>query len=155
EAERAIEGGLAYLKNQQHRDGSYGTGTYQHGNVAITSLAGLAMMAGGHQPGRGAYGKVVTDALQFVMSQESRETPGYLHSPLATPGSRCPSRKSTGASATSSVAKTKWKAGSATRPRAVKAAGHSKPSRARPPGSAPSTVRASTKDRRSKPASST
>ena len=85
EAERAIEGGLAYLKNQQHRDGSYGTGTYQQGNVAITSLAGLAMMAGGHQPGRGAYGKVVTDALQFVMSQESRETPGYLHNPAATP----------------------------------------------------------------------
>jgi hypothetical protein len=85
EAERAIGAGLAYLKGQQHRDGSFGTGTYQAGNVAITSLAGLAMMAGGHQPGRGPYGDVVTRALQFVMSQESNAIPGYLHNPSATP----------------------------------------------------------------------
>ena len=84
EAERAIEAGLAYLKSQQGRDGAFGTGHYQRGNVAITALAGLAMMSGGHQPGRGAYGKVVSDALQFVMNQEVGNS-GYLHNPFATP----------------------------------------------------------------------
>ena len=37
-----------------------------------------AMMAGGHQPGRGQYGKVVTDALQFVDKVKKEElTIGY------------------------------------------------------------------------------
>jgi hypothetical protein len=38
-------------------------------------------------PGRGVYGRVVSDALTFVMSQENvRGTrPGYLHNPSATP----------------------------------------------------------------------
>lgn len=85
EAERAIEDGLAFLRGQQHRDGGFGSGAaYQFGNVAITSLAGLAMMAGGHQPGRGPYGQVVTDALRFVMNQEQGVS-GYLHNPMATP----------------------------------------------------------------------
>src|SRR5262245_24985475 len=86
ETERAIDAGLAYLRNAQHGDGSFGSGPgYQAGNVAITSLAGLAMMSGGHQPGRGAYGQVVSRALQFVMNQERPETPGYLYNPAATP----------------------------------------------------------------------
>jgi Squalene-hopene cyclase C-terminal domain len=83
ETERAIEGGLSFLKLQQHRDGAFGTGTYR-GNVAISSLGGLAMMAGGHLPGRGPYGKVVADALQYVMNQESTP-PGYLNNANATP----------------------------------------------------------------------
>jgi prenyltransferase/squalene oxidase-like repeat protein len=84
DVERAIESGLAFLKNEQHADGGFGTGIYRAGNVAITSLAGLAMMSGGHQPGRGAYGSVVTEALKFVMNQEAG-TSGYLHNPIATP----------------------------------------------------------------------
>src|SRR5262249_20265965 len=52
-------------------------GTLQyHGNVAITSLAALAMMAGGHQPGRGTYGDVVTRALRYVLEQDDGR--GYL-----------------------------------------------------------------------------
>jgi hypothetical protein len=65
-AQRAIDQGLAYLARAQHTDGSFGMGTYS-GNIAITSLAALAMMAGGHQPGRGAYGAVVTRALSYVL----------------------------------------------------------------------------------------
>src|SRR5437016_976812 len=54
-AQEAIDRGLAYLSSQQHEDGSFGTLNH-HGNVAITSVAGLAFMAGGNQPGRGRYG---------------------------------------------------------------------------------------------------
>jgi hypothetical protein len=84
EAEQAIEKGLGYLRSQQAGSGAFGTNAYR-GNVAVTSLSGLAFMAGGHQPGRGAYGKVVTDALRYVLSQEDRATPGYLYYSQGTP----------------------------------------------------------------------
>jgi hypothetical protein len=70
----AIDQGLAYLASQQ-RDGYFGMQQYA-GNVAITSLAALAMMAGGHQPGRGTYGSVVTRALRYVLDQDDGR--GYL-----------------------------------------------------------------------------
>lgn len=79
--QQAIDAGLAFLAQNQHHDGSFGTGGYE-GNVAITSLAALAMMSGGHQPGRGKYGKVVRDALEYVLSQEQgppRFPAGFLH----------------------------------------------------------------------------
>src|SRR5262245_1550300 len=57
--QEAIDRGLKFLADRQNVDGSFGSGQHQ-GNVAITSLAGLAFMAGGHQPGRGKYGLHVT-----------------------------------------------------------------------------------------------
>ena len=75
--QQAIDAGLAFLAQNQHANGSFGTQGYQ-GNVAITSLGALAMMSGGHQPGRGKYGKVVQDALEYVLSQEKNSPPGYL-----------------------------------------------------------------------------
>jgi hypothetical protein len=79
EAERAIEAGLAYLKNNKAPNGSWGTNAYR-GNVAVTSLAALAFMAGGHQPGRGAYGSLVTEALRYVLAQKQNgQNRGYLH----------------------------------------------------------------------------
>jgi len=84
-AQRSIDQGLEFLAKGQHEDGSYGERHYR-GNVAVTSLAALALMAGGHQPGRGPRGKVVLDALQFVLSHEdSRRAAGYLHNPRASP----------------------------------------------------------------------
>ncbi len=78
-AQEAINMGLAYLAREQHPDGSFGTNQHR-GNVAITSLAGLALMSGGHQPGRGRYGQIVTRALQFVLDQERvGQQPGFLH----------------------------------------------------------------------------
>src|SRR5262245_27081953 len=50
----AIRKGLEYLYSRRGKDGSFGTGQY-HGNVAITSLAAMAFMSGGHQPNRGRY----------------------------------------------------------------------------------------------------
>jgi prenyltransferase beta subunit len=79
EAQRAIDRGLAFLANTQNRDGSFGDSQLFHGNLAVTSLAGLAMMAGGHLPGRGAYGNNVFRALQFVLSKEQKAPPGFLH----------------------------------------------------------------------------
>src|SRR5437660_3898421 len=74
-AQQAIDQGLAYLADHQQRDGSFGSGQYL-GNVAVTSLAALAMMAGGHQPGRGDYGDVVVKALRYILDQDDGR--GYL-----------------------------------------------------------------------------
>ncbi|MFM7148870.1 MAG: prenyltransferase/squalene oxidase repeat-containing protein [Gemmataceae bacterium] len=82
QAERAIQRGLAFLNSRRHRDGSFGTGDYS-GNVAITSLAAMAFMCGGYQPNRGVHGKVILDALRFVLSKENLQGghPGFLHNP--------------------------------------------------------------------------
>ncbi len=81
--QEAIEAGLAFLARNQHANGSFGT-IPQAGNVAITAICGLAFMAGGHQPGRGRYGRVVTRALEYVLSQEVPGTPGFLNNPAAS-----------------------------------------------------------------------
>lgn len=70
EADRAIRNGLAWLAKEQQPDGSFGSGTYR-GNIAVTSLAGLAFMAGGSSPGRGPYGANVDKALAYVMANTS------------------------------------------------------------------------------------
>ena len=77
-AEQAIKEGLAYLARNQHQDGSWGSGPQFYGNVAVTSLCGLAFMAGGNQPGRGQYGKNVTRAIEYILDQEDPGTPGFL-----------------------------------------------------------------------------
>lgn len=79
---RATERGLAFLANTQNPDGSFGDSGPFKGNLAVTSLAGLAFMAGGHQPGRGAYGNNVHRALQFVLSKEQKSPPGFLNNPV-------------------------------------------------------------------------
>src|SRR5438105_11701582 len=75
QARRAIDKGLGYLASRQNGDGTFGNSA-NHGNVAITSLAGLAFMASGHQPGRGGYGEAVTRALRYVISCDDGN--GYL-----------------------------------------------------------------------------
>jgi hypothetical protein len=86
EAEQAIDKGLRYLSSQQWPGGGFGTNAYRN-NVAVTSLGALAFMAGGNQPGRGVYGRVVTDALKCVLGFEDKggNTPGFLHNPAGTP----------------------------------------------------------------------
>jgi Prenyltransferase and squalene oxidase repeat len=81
EAQRATERGLAFLANTQNRDGSFGDSPTYHGNLAVTSLAGLAFMAGGHVPGRGPYGNNVLRTLQFVLGKEQKSPPGFLNNP--------------------------------------------------------------------------
>ncbi len=66
ETDRSIELGLAWLAKQQNANGSFGTGSY-NGNIAVTSLAGLAFMAAGSSPGRGQYGAQIDKALVYIM----------------------------------------------------------------------------------------
>ncbi|MGE3821371.1 MAG: prenyltransferase/squalene oxidase repeat-containing protein [Isosphaeraceae bacterium] len=68
--DRAIQNGLAWLAKQQNSDGSFGSGTYR-GNIAVTSLSGLAFMASGSSPGRGPYGTHIDKALAYVMENTS------------------------------------------------------------------------------------
>lgn len=72
-----IERGLKYLQRTQRNDGSWlnagGWGSYP---VVMTSLAGLAMMAGGSTPETGPYARNVNRALNFVLN--AAETQGKL-----------------------------------------------------------------------------
>jgi hypothetical protein len=80
--DQAIQRGLAFLAAQKTRNGSLGTGMYT-GNVAVPSLAGMAAMCAGSQPGRGPLGQFITDALRYVQSKENvgGKYPGYLYQP--------------------------------------------------------------------------
>src|SRR5262249_25497780 len=69
--DRAIVHGLAWLCRSQNDDGSFGAGSYR-GNIAVTSLCGLAFMASGSSPGRGPYGAQIDKALQYVMENTSQ-----------------------------------------------------------------------------------
>ena len=69
--DKAIERGLAWLGRSQNSDGSFGGGTYR-GNIAVTSLSGLAFMASGSSPGRGPFGAQIDKALAYVMDNTSQ-----------------------------------------------------------------------------------
>lgn len=78
EAQAAVTKGLADLASNQARDGSYSD--MQFGNVAVTGLAGMALMAAGHQPGRGRYGAVVSKVVDYLLARGANSSPaGYLH----------------------------------------------------------------------------
>jgi hypothetical protein len=70
ETDLAIKNGLAWLARSQNSDGSYGNGAYR-GNIAVTSLAGLAFMSSGSSPGRGPFGSQIDKALAYVMVNTS------------------------------------------------------------------------------------
>lgn len=65
ESERAVEKGLQYLAGHQQADGHWSSGGYT-GDVSITAFALLAFLASGHQPGRGRYGLVLNEAVDFL-----------------------------------------------------------------------------------------
>jgi len=86
--DEAVEGALRWLAERQNRSGD-AKGSWnatigfkindgyradpQHQppgglpHLGVTSLAGMAFLAGGHLPGEGPYGEVVEDALDFVL----------------------------------------------------------------------------------------
>jgi hypothetical protein len=78
EADRAIKSGLTYLVKQQHDDGSFGEGTFR-GNLAVTSLSALAMMASGSSPSRGPYGGPIEKAVKYVL--EAVSSSGFIYIP--------------------------------------------------------------------------
>lgn len=60
----AVERSLAWLANQQQRDGSFPT--HPGGQPAITALCAMAFASHGHLPGEGEYGGTMRDALKYV-----------------------------------------------------------------------------------------
>lgn len=77
--ETAIKGGLEYLARVQQLDGSFAD-RFTGSSVGVTALAGLALMAAGHQPGRGAFGRVVSRAVDYVVASGNGPTRGFLTS---------------------------------------------------------------------------
>lgn len=71
---QAISHGLEFLARSQNRDGSWrtigGAGDYP---VAMTSLAGLALLASGSTPTQGPYARNVSTALSFVLRSARRD----------------------------------------------------------------------------------
>lgn len=76
--QNAINGSLEWLSRQQHQDGGFGTGQF-NGNVAVTSLAGLAFMGAGYQPGRGRFGEHVTRAVRYILRCEDQNQRGFIN----------------------------------------------------------------------------
>ena len=88
EHQRAVERGLAWLAANQAEDGSWIgkigyklNNSYNHtsennGHLGVTALACMAFLAGGHLPGRGAYGPNVERGLDFVLSCVQED--GYI-----------------------------------------------------------------------------
>ena len=88
EQSKAVAAGLRYLAETQNSNGSwtadvgyklnhgYKSTDQDKGHVGVTSLAGMAFLAGGHFPGRGEYGKTVEACLNFVVS--CAQDDGYI-----------------------------------------------------------------------------
>lgn len=69
----AIERGLAYLARTQGRDGSWGNrGRYGAYPVAMTSLAGLALLMDGNTTTQGRYAPVVDRATRYLLRSATR-----------------------------------------------------------------------------------
>jgi len=64
--EDAVDHALAWLATQQSPDGSFET--LPVGQPGITSLATMAFLSRGHQPGHGMYGRKIDQAIDFVLS---------------------------------------------------------------------------------------
>lgn len=69
-AQQVIDNGLRFLARSQHPQGSFGSGQWVD-NIAVSSLAGLAMMASGSSPGRGPYGENLERLVGFVVDNTS------------------------------------------------------------------------------------
>lgn len=67
EAIRAVLKGLDYLEAQQADDGSWITGGGETYPVAMTGLAGMALLAHGDSPTRGKYAKAVAGAVEYLV----------------------------------------------------------------------------------------
>ena len=64
-SEAAVNKGLAFLATHQEADGHWSSAQYSS-DVGITGLCLLSFLAAGHQPGRGRYGLVMSEAVDFL-----------------------------------------------------------------------------------------
>ena len=77
-AQRAIDEGLQFLVSRQNDDGSFATGNYR-GNVAVSALAGMALMSGGSTPGRGPHGEPLNRCVAYLL--ENTQPSGFINAP--------------------------------------------------------------------------
>jgi squalene cyclase len=66
---KAIDNALVFLKNSQHKDGSWG-------RAAITAYAIMAFMSNGHTPNQGLYGPEVSRGVRHLLAGARDD--GYL-----------------------------------------------------------------------------
>lgn len=85
ETRKAMVAGLDYLASSQGTDGSWPTDD-QRGKVAVTALAGRALLAAGCRPGQGPDGARLTEAIEYVLRNENdgllaegKSAPMYEH----------------------------------------------------------------------------
>jgi hypothetical protein len=69
---QGIRRALDYIVRQQQRDGSFQAPRGQH-RAAMTGLAGLALLSGGHVPGRGKHARAVVRAIRFLIKLQDRQ----------------------------------------------------------------------------------
>ncbi len=70
EMQAAIDRGLEYLARSQSRDGCWrGNGTEGAYPIAMTALAGMALLGQGSTPTRGKYWRNIRNATDFLMKQ--------------------------------------------------------------------------------------
>jgi len=66
QVENAVDRALAWMASKQAADGSFAT--LPAGQPGVTSLATMAFLSRGHQPGLGPYGQRIGRAIDFVLS---------------------------------------------------------------------------------------
>lgn len=71
----AVEHGLEYLVAHQSHTGAFAEETEY--KVAVTALSCLSLMAGGHVPGKGAFGENVKRGIFYILDQCQGES-GYI-----------------------------------------------------------------------------
>jgi hypothetical protein len=76
--ERAIQRGLAQLARTQQKDGGWGAQSYP---TAMTSLAGLALLAGGNTPYEGKYAMHVRRATDRLLKVARKNSDGLIAEP--------------------------------------------------------------------------
>jgi hypothetical protein len=64
---RAVIKGLGFLSTSQAEDGAWSTGGGEAYPVAMTGLAGTALLAHGNSPTRGKYSRTVQGAVEFLV----------------------------------------------------------------------------------------
>ncbi len=79
EAQAAIDRGLAFLAQAQFADGGFSPDSDGgEAAVGIAALAGLALLAGGHHPGRGRYATAVSRVVDYLLAAAAGPTPGLM-----------------------------------------------------------------------------
>lgn len=81
--EQSVDKGLEWLANQQAEDGRFPS--EEAAQPGVTSMAIMAFLSRGHLPDQGRYGKIITKAIDFVLSTQSRR--GYFSLLPVTPQS--------------------------------------------------------------------